>query len=114
MIQSGRIRLTQCPLATLARPVAPPRSLGPEPTQCNDQLKLSCSGFGSVTTSRNERGGRTRAKRVSSEAAGIALWRTISRPYVSAAAVLEHSAELAIKTAIDDGSHCRFDDICGG
>ena len=40
LIQRGRIRLTQCPLATLARPDAPPLSLGRGPTQCTDHLKL--------------------------------------------------------------------------
>lgn len=80
LIQRGWIRLTQCPLATLARPDAPPLSLAPEPTQCTDHLKLSCSLFGSVTTSRNERGGRTCEKGATKVSVGVALWRTISRP----------------------------------
>jgi hypothetical protein len=80
LIQLGWIRLTQCPLATLARPDAPPLSLGPEPTQCTDHLKLSCSLFGSVTTSRNARGGRTCEKGAAKVSVGVALWRTISRP----------------------------------
>lgn len=80
LIQRGWIRLTQCPLATLARPDAPPLSLDPEPTQRTDHLKLSCSLFGSVTTSRNDLGGRTCEKGVANAVVGVALWRTISRP----------------------------------
>ena len=80
LIQRGWIRLTQCPLATLARPDAPPLSLDPEPTQCTDHLKLSCSLFGSVTTSRNDLGGCTCEKLVANAVVGVALWRTINRP----------------------------------
>lgn len=73
LIQRGRMRLTQCPLTTLARPDAPPLSLGCEPVQCTDHLKFSCSRVGSVTTSRNEPGARTWANRVSRAPLGVAL-----------------------------------------
>jgi hypothetical protein len=107
--------LTQCPLATLARPDAPPLSLGPEPTQCTDHLNSSGSPFGSVTTSRNDLGGRTWMNRVANAVVGVALSRASSRPYVSAAAELaEQSAALAVMTAIVGSSRCRFDDICRG
>jgi hypothetical protein len=114
-IQRGSIRLTQCPLATLARPDAPPLSLDPELTQCTDHLKLSGSLLGSVTTSRNDLGARTCEKGVANGAVGVALSRTSKRPYVSAATGLaEQSVAPAARAAIAGSSPCRFDDICRG
>jgi hypothetical protein len=60
-------------------------------------------------------GGRTCEKGVANDAVGVALSRTINRPYVSAMAGLdEQSIALAATATIAGSSRCRFDDICGG
>jgi hypothetical protein len=113
LIQFGEIRLTQWPLAIVARPEAPPLSRWPAPLQRTDQVKLSGSRAGSVTTSRNESAARTLLKRVSSVAAGATLCLTISLPYVSAPAGAELSATQADEAAVSARSRCLFGDIVG-
>jgi hypothetical protein len=106
LIQLICTRLTQCPFATRASPDAPPLSLRAALEQCTDHLNLSGVFEGSLTTSRNDRGARTRSKRVSSVPVAAALWRATSVPYVSASAAAGQSAAASSATAT--GASCRW------
>jgi hypothetical protein len=106
LIQVIPTRLTQCPLATVAAPDAPPLSRPLALVQRIDQRKFSGALSGSVTTRKNEPLGRTCVKLVASVVNGEALWRTTRAPYVSADAAAAVAPPAATQPAISATERC--------